>query len=62
MAIEKTKADRNLDHRLSTERSDLDILTVPGGLQSGSKFHRTFHGSVEQRARADRSHRGGETR
>lgn len=26
MAIEKTKADRNLDHRPSTERSDLNIL------------------------------------
>lgn len=32
MAIEKTKADRNLDYRPSTERSDLNILSVPGRL------------------------------
>lgn len=46
MAIEKTKADRNLDHRPSTERSDLNILTVPGRLQMAQSFTELSTGAL----------------
>lgn len=46
MAIEKTKADRNLDHRPSTERSDLNILTVPGRLQMAESLTELSTGAL----------------
>lgn len=46
MAMEKTKADRNLYHRPSTERSDLNILTVPGRLQMAQSFTELSTGAL----------------
>lgn len=46
MAIEKSKADRNLDHRPSTERSDLNIFTVPGRLQMAESLTELSTGAL----------------